>query len=611
VAALQSHTIFSLGTAIPIDPLPEYEKRQAFHADSSRLLEGRERLSGWTRIAAFLCVVAVCLVFSTSDPLFALFITVAAVGFFLALIWHRRVVRILERSRRASKYYSRGLDRLRNQWVGRGPTGDDYRDPSHPYSGDLDVFGRGSLFQYLCEAHTPVGQDTLAGWLKAPADPATIRARQTAIAELRTNLEIREALGVLSDPDRPELKSRALLSWPAAPPVLTGWRGPTIALVLGVLGLGGGIAWAFFSTGPSPLLLVGMIEVIFVASQWAAIREVTRDSRTMLAELTALLPILRLLESQKFSSPFLSDIQRDLTPEGELPSRRIARLARLLDSWDSATRNQFVLPFAIILMAPMHLVYAIERWRLREGRHVRGWLDAVGRFEAISSLSAFAFDHPDYPFPEILETGPRFEALELAHPLMTASKRIANDLALGQEPALLLVSGSNMSGKSTLMRTVGLNAVLALAGTPVSGRELRISPLRVATAMRQEDSLHEGVSAFYAEIRRLQAIRDLSREGLPVLFLLDEILRGTNSHDRRVGAEAVIAVLLRQGGIGMVSTHDLTLTEIVDRLGSQAANVHFEDQMTDGQVSFDYRLRPGVVPRGNGLVLLRLLGFEV
>jgi DNA mismatch repair ATPase MutS len=356
---------------------------------------------------------------------------------------------------------------------------------------------------------------------------------------------------------------------------------------------------------------VVILDAILVARLWGRITELMRDSRAVLAELEAFLPVLRLLESRRFQCPFLHSVSASLTTDGDRPSRRVARLARLLDAWDTAVRNQFVLPFAIVLMVPAHVVYAIERWRLRDGRRVRAWLDAVGAFEALASLSAFAYEHPEFPFPEVEVDGPRVEAGGLGHPLIPAARRVPNDVRLGPEPALLLVSGSNMSGKSTLMRAVGVNVVLGLAGSVVCARRLVVSPVQVATAMRQGDSLQDGLSAFAAELKRLRAIRDLTAGSRPVLFLLDEILRGTNSHDRRVGAEAVIRALLARGAIGMVSTHDLALAEIVDQLRAHAANVHFEDQIADGRVSFDYRLRPGVVPRGNGLALLRLLGFEV
>jgi hypothetical protein len=591
-------------------PIAEYERRRSLHAADAARLERRERLAGRLRIATFIGIVAL-LVFLPISFWAVSWLLPAVIAFLGLIAWHRRVVNAHAIARRSAAYFARGLARLLDQWRDVGQTGASYADPAHPYSGDLDIFGRGSLFQYLCDAHTPVGQDTLAGWLRAPSKPETIRDRQAAVAELRPDVDARTAAGILGDFTRPAPQTRALLAWPEARPVLTGRVAPILAYVLGLLGIAGAVGWAEFGTGPSPLLLVVIIEVILLARYWPRIREVTRDARALLAELDSFLPILQLVERRPFKSPLLQSVHCRLTGDGDQPSRRVARLAKLLDNWDTVTRNQFVLPFAIIVMLPMHLAFAIDRWRLRDGRHVRAWLDAVGEFEAVCSLSAFAFEHPEYSFPEILSGRPYMEADALAHPLLPANRRVANDVRLGGEPALLLVSGSNMSGKSTLMRAVGVNVVLALAGAPVCATRMRISQVQVATAMRQADSLTEGVSAFYAEIRRLQQIRDLAGGPLPVLFLLDEILRGTNSHDRRIGAEAVVRALLGRGAIGMVSTHDLSLAEIVDGVAPKAANVHFEDQLKDGQVKFDYRLRPGIVPRGNGLVLLRLLGFEV
>jgi hypothetical protein len=590
------------------DPAAEYEARRAARAAAAGDLARRERLAGRARIAGFLVLVALFVVLPSA---YQWWLIPAVVPFVAAVVWHRRIVRQHDRARRGERYFAHGLARLRDEWPGRGPTGDRYADPKHPYSGDLDVFGKGSLYQYLCAAHTPAGQDTLAEWLSQAADPPTVRARQAAVAELKPAIDLREAHGLLGNPEKPDLKARALLDWTARPVVLSGLGYPAFAIVLGTLAIVGAVLWSEFGTGPSPFLLVVMLEVIVLTRLWTRMRAVTGEAGAVLEELTAFLPVLELVERQRFTSPLLRGIGDALTADGESPAARVARLGRLLDWWNTCLRNQAVAPFAVALMAPVHLAYAIDRWRRRDGRHVRDWVAAVAEFEALVSVSAFAYEHPDAPFPEVVEGGPRIAAEGLAHPLLPAGRRVANDVTLGPEPALLLVSGSNMSGKSTLMRAVGLNVVLALAGAPAIARRLVVSPLAVATAMRQGDSLHDGLSAFGAEIRRLQAIRDLAKGPRPVLFLLDEILRGTNSHDRRVGAEAVIAVLLNAGGVGLVSTHDLALAEIVDRLGPKAANVHFEDQIADGRVSFDYRLRPGVVPRGNGLVLLRLLGFEV
>jgi DNA mismatch repair ATPase MutS len=241
---------------------------------------------------------------------------------------------------------------------------------------------------------------------------------------------------------------------------------------------------------------------------------------------------------------------------------------------------------------------------------VRRWLAAMGELEALSDLAGYAYEHPDDPFPEVVDEGPRFDGEGLGHPLLPVERSVRNDLRLG-DVRLMIVSGSNMSGKSTLLRTVGVNAVLALAGAPVRATRLRLSPLAVGACMRVQDSLQEGLSHFYAEIKRLRQLVDLGGGPLPLLFLLDEVLHGTNSHDRRIGAAALIRGLVDAGGVGLVTTHDLALAQIAEELGPRAANVHFEDHLEGEKIVFDYRLRPGVVRKSNALALMRAVGLQV
>jgi len=242
---------------------------------------------------------------------------------------------------------------------------------------------------------------------------------------------------------------------------------------------------------------------------------------------------------------------------------------------------------------------------------VRRWLEAVGEIEALSCLGSYAFEHPADPFPEWEEGEACFEGEGLGHPLLPGSRSVRNDVALSRELRVLVVSGSNMSGKSTLLRTVGVNAVLAQAGAPVRARRLRLTPLAVGASIRTLDSLQGGTSRFYTEIKRLRLLVDLTKGPRPVLFLLDELLHGTNSHDRRTGAEAVIATLAGRGSIGLLTTHDLALAHIVDVLTPRAANVHFEDHLEDGKITFDYLLRPGLVRKSNALELMRSVGLDV
>jgi DNA mismatch repair ATPase MutS len=265
---------------------------------------------------------------------------------------------------------------------------------------------------------------------------------------------------------------------------------------------------------------------------------------------------------------------------------------------------------AVLLWTPQ-LAFAIERWRVQLGPDLGRWIDAVGEFEALCAIAAFRYEHPDYAFPEIVEGAPRFEGDAIGHPLLPGDRCVRNDLTLSAENPVLIVSGSNMSGKSTLLRTIGINTVLGLAGAPVCANALRLSPLAIGASIRLQDSLLEGNSRFYAEILRLRQITELSQDGLPVLFLLDEILNGTNSHDRGIGAEAVVRNLAQSGALGLVTTHDLALTRFAESLSPRATNVHFQDHLEDGVIAFDYRMHPGVVTKSNALELMRAVGLDV
>jgi DNA mismatch repair ATPase MutS len=327
-------------------------------------------------------------------------------------------------------------------------------------------------------------------------------------------------------------------------------------------------------------------------------------------DLAVLSLVVALFEREEFGSPRLRALVDKLKHGEEPASQQIARLARLVD-WANAQRNQFFAPIGWLVLWPVHFAYAIERWRARSGADVARWIEVIGELEALAALAGYAYERPDEPFPEIVDKSPRVEAEALGHPLIAREKCVRNDVALGGELRLFVVSGSNMSGKSTMLRTVGINVVLALAGAPVRAKKMIVSPLQVGATLRIQDSLAEGASRFYAEITRLKQLVDLSRAAPPLLFLLDEILAGTNSHDRRIGAEAVVRGLLDHGAIGLVTTHDLALAEVADALGARARNVHFEDRMVDGKLEFDYRMRDGVVQHSNAIALMRAVGLEI
>jgi DNA mismatch repair ATPase MutS len=328
-------------------------------------------------------------------------------------------------------------------------------------------------------------------------------------------------------------------------------------------------------------------------------------------ELGLLSQVLVRLERERFQSPLLAGLRTSLDAEGEAPSLRIARLNRLLERLDSRD-NVFVRILEIFILWTPFLAWAVEDWRRHSGPAVRRWLTATGEMEALCSLASYAYENPLDPFPELTDGAPCFDAESIGHPLIAADRVVRNSVSMGgSAPRVLVVSGSNMSGKSTFLRTIGTNAVLAQAGAPVRARKLRLSRLAIGASIRVTDSLQGGVSRFYAEILRIRQILDLTSGTLPVLFLIDEFLHGTNSHDRRIGAEALVSGLAARGALGLITTHDLALADIADSLGERAANVHFEDRIEGGKIIFDYVMRPGVVRKSNAIELMRSVGLEI
>ncbi len=329
-------------------------------------------------------------------------------------------------------------------------------------------------------------------------------------------------------------------------------------------------------------------------------------------DLGLLAKLLQRVELEPFRAPLLQNLQARLTAGHQLKaSAEIAFLGRLVARLDWQ-RNLVFAPIAMALLWSAQVAMAIERWRKVSGRHIREWIDTAGEFEALCSLAGYSYEHPSDIFPQLSsDPGGCFEAIAIAHPLMPAAHAIPNDVKLGGDTRLWIVSGSNMSGKSTLLRTVGINTVLAWAGAPVRARSLKISPLSLGASIRVQDSLQDGRSRFYAEITRLREVVALSSGPRPLLFLLDELLSGTNSHDRQAGASAIVRALIDRGAMGLITTHDLALAHIADALPGRAANVHFADTLENGELHFDYRLQPGVVERSNALDLMRSVGLEV
>jgi len=335
-----------------------------------------------------------------------------------------------------------------------------------------------------------------------------------------------------------------------------------------------------------------------------------RGTEKAAVDLKVLASVLEVLEKERFQGALLQELQAKLRTEGIAPSAAIRKLARVANFLESRRNMIFrILNRPLFYLAQVG--FAAEKWRRRHGMAIRGWLAVVGEMEALSALSAYAYEHPAAVFAEFVEEAPYFDAESLAHPLLPEGRAVRNDLRLNGERRLVLISGPNMAGKSTFVRGVGINTVLAQCGATVQAKRLRLSPLAVGASICVLDSLQGGVSRFYAEIQRLKLISDLTRGPAPVLFLLDELLSGTNSHDRLTGTQFLVRALVAQGAVGLITTHDLALTEIAETISGAAENCHFEDQLLDGKLHFDYKLKPGVVRTSNALKLMQQIGLVV
>jgi len=589
------------------------------HAEYMRRLEQRREerhryarlnhaLGNWRLIVFFGGVLLIWLTFVPRwIPLWLL--PFPWIGFIALLFRHERVIEQHRRLTRAVTFYERGVERLEDRWAGHGTHGARFLNPAHPYAIDLDLFGPGSLFERLCLARTAAGEERLADWLQAPADPETIRLRQEAIADLCPRLDLREEMTLLGEQVRSGIDPKTLTAWGEEPVRLPSPALRACAVALAAGNLLAALAWAL-GYGPLSLLLSLTLTGVLGISQKPLVRKVIHGMEKPIKDLALLSVLLERIEQERFEAPLLRELHAALAVDGKFPSDQIKRLQKLLDYLDYQ-RNIYFTPIALLLLWTLQCAFAIEAWRAQNGVRLGVWLECIGRFEALSSLAGYAYENPESAFPEFLSGAPCFESEGLGHPLLPAGQVMRNDVRLGGATRLFIVSGSNMSGKSTLLRTIGVNVVLAQAGAPVCARTLRLTPLHLGASIRTQDSLQAGISRFYAEILRLRQIVDIARDDPPLLFLLDEILHGTNSHDRRIGAEAVVRTLVGRDAIGLMTTHDLALARIAEDPALAACNVHFQDHLQEGKMTFDYLLRPGVVERSNAIELMRAVGLEV
>ncbi len=535
------------------------------------------------------------------------------------LPYHDRV--IIKRQRREGELRTingEGLLRLaRDASALAVPTLPEPDDAERPIARDLNLFGRASLAQLLGTVHTPPGKSALADWLLHPAAPEEILRRQEAVAELAPEIDLRQQLEVRARPmEKARLDIEPFLAWAEGEPWLL--RRPGLIWLfrlLTVLTPAAGLA-AFVPGVPvAPFLLLATINI--ATGYLLAKRTFLTFDRVeaRVGDFQRYAEALETVVAHPYASGELRRIVAELSPRDRPAHAWMDLLRRRIDLSDVRHSAYLHLPLQSILLWDFHALLLLEKWQRDAGPAVRGWLAALGRFEALAALSVPKFEQPDWCFPVVDQTVDRVAAQELGHPLIPDGQRRSNDVEVGPAGTFLLVTGSNMSGKSTLLRAIGINAVLAQAGGPVCATAFRMPPVTLATSILVEDSLAEGISFFMAELQRIQKIvaaADRSAStGRPVLYLLDEVLRGTNSYERQVAVRRVVLHLLRHGALGAVSTHDLQLAEVPE-LAAVCVPVHFRETLHPGgdpPMTFDYVMRPGVATTVNALKLMELVGL--
>lgn len=592
-------------------PAPFHAQRHAHYQSLVARLDARDAAVAYTRLAVFALGCAGAWNAARNgwptEPTLVL-----GALFVVLMVVHGRIQKSLAHARRGVAHHQAAQARLSETFDAPPHQGNAYADDAHPYARDLDLFGPGGVMERLNHTRTDPGEMVLARMLLTPVDAATARARQDAVREWEPLGMLRETLALCGEPHRAQVDVARLFRWVSRPdawaPGAAVWH--ALALVPGAAGVGVLLGWM---AGLNPGWWVAaslVVNSVVLRALQPRLESTLGTLHKPGAALKVLSDVMVVFLGQPLTAARNAECQKALTgPDGQTAADAVADLARRVErvQW---RHNQFFALLGILMMWDVHAALRVEAWRKQHGSRVRGWVEATSELEALASLGAYAFENPAHVWPTFREGAPHVDADALAHPLLPAARAVPNDMRLVAPVRLLLVSGSNMSGKSTMLRAVGLNTVLAMCGTRVRATRMEVAPVALGCTMRVEDSLQAGRSRFMAELLRLKQVAELAQRG-PLLFLLDEILHGTNSHDRLAGGEAYLRSLLGFGAAGMCTTHDLALARATQSMGDAAVNVHFRDGVKNGAMSFDHLMRPGVVDRSNALELMRMLGLEV
>jgi DNA mismatch repair ATPase MutS len=485
--------------------------------------------------------------------------------------------------------------------------GDQFIDPRHAYSHDLDIFGHGSLYQYLNRCNTHGGQNRLASLLTHPAsDNTVIMENQEATRELAGKIDFRQhfqAAGMESSEDKGD--AAQLLSWLKQPPFLPeGKWFATILIVVPALTLLALAATIFLPVAKIvlfPLIITQWIFTGIYLKKINVFHDYISRKKNILKKYSQL---LLYLEKESFTAQKLKTLAHSAHEAHE----NVIKLASLVSALDARTNALMTIFVNSLLMYDLQCVYRLEKWKLKNAVRLPLWIETISEAEVLNSFGTFYHNNPDFVFSNVTDRR-EIVASEMAHPLLSAEERVGNSLTLGPDPSIAIITGANMAGKSTFLRTLGINMVLALNGAPLCAKRFSTGIFELRSGMRTADSLQDHQSYFFAELNRLKSIMDDLRSGKQLLVLLDEILKGTNSNDKQAGSIALVRQLLPYASLTIIATHDLALGGLEDEYPGKVVNYSFEANIENDQLSFDYKLKPGLAQRMNASFLMKKMGI--
>ncbi len=593
-----------------------YQLRKQNYTTEAQLWHQKFNQVAWLRVVLFLVgLLAAWLTYRSSESgaLAAVVFILFLILFFATLQWHNRIEYRRNHLRFLSQINQEEVLRLQGKFAPEN-TGQSFRDAHHPYTGDLDIFGPHSLFVLLNRTQTAVGNERLAQWLQKAATQNEIIERQQAVEELSLHLDWQQNFQAKGRHHKDDLSyAQTIRDWLQTPAelhtktwlVAVSYLLPALMLIAILLTL-----VTDEITYHLPLAL-GLLNIGVVGLVNKQIHHLTDQAYETGKSLQLYADLLKDIENHPFQAPKLVQLKAQISTQGHKASEKIEQLAGISANLLSA-HNPFFGFFAnALVLWNIYWAIRLERWKANTQTDLPLWLNALAEMEALNSLAGFKHANSDYVFPSSRVDEIALQAKNLGHPLLLREKRVINDFELIGKGRTMIITGSNMSGKSTFLRTVGINAVLAMMGAPVCATEMQCSLFQVFTSMRTQDSLEESVSSFYAELQRLKQLIELLPSGEPIFYMLDEILKGTNSQDRHEGAKALIRQLHRYNASGLISTHDLALSEMVDELPDSVENYSFNSEIIDDKLVFDYKLHSGVCRSFNASKLMQQIGIEM